>query len=345
MAVLTYEQIINELQKKIYRPVYFLMGEEPFFIDDISNFIEENVLNQAEKSFNLTVVYGKDVDLPSIVSLAKRYPMMSNYQVLIVKEAQNIKNIDASEIGKKNNPLIQYLQDPLKSTILVILYKGKKLEKNKKLYKAIDDKGIIFESKKIYEDKIPTWITNQFKKRGKSIEPQAAVFMADFIGNNLAAIINEINKILIFLENEKNITVKHIEKLVGVSKEFNNNELLKAIGKRDITQTNKIVLYFASNSKQYPVQQTITMLFDFFQKTLLYKDIQQQTDQEIASKLGIHPFFLTDYKICSKNFTRNQIIKNIHHIREYDVKAKGVNSTTEPHELLKELVCKIIYEQ
>ncbi len=321
------------------------MGEEPFFIDEISDFIENNILNEAEKSFNLSVVYGKDVDLPTIVSLAKRYPMMSNYQIVIVKEAQNIKNIDASEIGKKINPLLQYLEDPLKSTILVILYIGKKLEKNKKSYKAIDSKGIIFESKKIYEDKLPAWITNQFKQRGKNIEPQAASIMADCIGNNLAAIINEINKMVIFLENEKSITVKHVEKLVGISKEFTNNELLKAIGKKVITQTNKIILYFASNSKQYPVQQSITMMFDFFQKVLYYKDIQQLSDQEAAAKLGIHPFFLNDYKTCSKNYSRIQLINNIHLIREYDIKSKGVDNTAEPHELLKELVTKIVYNQ
>lgn len=345
MAVLTYEQIINELRKKIYRPIYFLMGEESFFIDELSDFIEENILNEAEKLLNLTVAYGKDVDLPTLVSLARRYPMMSNYQLVIVKEAHNIKNIDASEIGKKINPLLQYAQDPLTSTILVILYKGKKLEKNKKLYKAIDNKGVIFESKKIYEDKLPAWITNQFKLRGKNIEPQAADLMADCIGNNLSAIVNEINKMLIFLENEKNFTVNHVEKIVGVSKEYSNNELLKAVGKRNITQLNKIVLYFASNPRQYPVQVTITMLFDFFQKILLFKDIQQLPDQEIASKIGVHPYFLSEYKTCSKNYSRDQVIKILHHIREYDVKSKGVDSIAAPHELLKELVFRIMHEQ
>jgi DNA polymerase-3 subunit delta len=343
MSVLTYEQIISDLKKKIYRPIYFLMGDEPYFIDEISNYIEENILNEAEKAFNLTVVYGKDVDVPTIISLARRYPMMSNYQIVIVKEAQDIKNIDVSEIGKKPNPLLLYAQDPLESTILVILYKGKKLEKNKKLYKAIDQKGVIFESKKIYEDKIPAWIINQFKIYGKTIEPQAANLMAEYTGNNLASIVNEVNKINIFLENENHITTSYIEKLVGISKEFSISELIKAISQKNILQANKIVIHFTNNSKQYPIQQTITLLFDFFQKVLLYKDIQKLSDQEAAVKLGINVFFIKDYKNCSKNFSRQQIIDIISLLREYDLKSKGVNNNFEPHELLKELIFKIFH--
>lgn len=344
MASYTYEQIIQELQKKIYKPIYFLMGDEPYFIDAITDYIEENILNEAERSFNLTVVYGKDVDLPTIVSLAKRYPMMANYQIVIVREAQNIRNLDASEIGKKINPLLQYAQDPLSSTILVIAYKDKRLEKNRKLYKAIDSKGVVFDSKKIYEDKLPTWITAQFKSRGKQIDPDAALLMADSIGNNLAAINNEITKMLIYLENEKHIRTEHVEKLIGVSKEYTNNELIKALGRKNITQVNKIVLYFASNPKDHPFQETLMWMFNFFQKLLLYKDIQQSSEQEAAAKLGINPYFLTDYKVANKHYSRQQIINTFHLIREYDVKSKGVDSTFESQELLKELVSKIIYQ-
>ncbi|NSW44701.1 MAG: DNA polymerase III subunit delta [Bacteroidales bacterium] len=343
MAALTYEQITDELKKQIYKPIYFLMGEEPYFIDAISDYIEENVLNEAEKSFNLTVAYGKDIDLASVVSLAKRYPMMANYQVVIIKEAQNIKNLDASEIGKKINPLLSYLQEPLPSTILVICYKGKKLEKNRKIYKAIEKTGIIFDSKKIYETKLPAWITSQFKLRGKQIEPKAAHLMTDFIGNNLSSIINEINKMLLFLENENEIKVSHVEKLIGVSKDFNNTELLKAIGTKNITQANRILLYFQSDPRQHPVQQTIVWLFEYFSKVILLKDFQGLSDNEIASKLGIPPYFLDEYKLTAKNYTRNQLIQNIHLIREYDMKSKGVDSLADGHELLKEMVYKIMY--
>ncbi|HOU97279.1 MAG TPA: DNA polymerase III subunit delta [Bacteroidales bacterium] len=343
MAALTYEQLIEELKKQIYKPIYFLMGEEPYFIDAISDYIEENVLNEAEKSFNLTVAYGKDTDLASIVSLAKRYPMMSNYQVVIIKEAQNIKNLDASEVGKKINPLLSYLQQPLSSTILVVCYKGKKLEKNRKIYKAIEKCGVIFESKKIYETKLPAWIINQFKLRGKTIEPKAANLMADFIGNNLSSIINEINKLLIFLENEKEINVAHIEKLIGISKDFNNTELLKAIGTKNITQANRILLYFQSDPRQHPVQQTIVWLFEYFSKVILYKDFQNLSDNEISSKIGVPPYFLDDYKNAAKLYPRNQLIQNIHIIREYDMKSKGVDSVADGHELLKEMVYKIMY--
>ncbi|MCX7862662.1 MAG: DNA polymerase III subunit delta [Bacteroidales bacterium] len=343
MANLTYEQIIQELQKKIYKPIYFLMGDEPFFIDSITDFIEENILTENEKTFNLTVVYGKDIDLTGIVSLAKRYPMMANYQVVVVREAQNIRNLDASEIGKKINPLLHYAQDPLPSTILVLAYKDKRLEKNRKLYKAIDNKGVIFDSKKIYEDKLPAWITAQFKQRGKQIDPSAALLMADSIGNNLSAIINEINKMIIFLENEKNIRVEHVEKLIGVSKEFTNAELLKAIGKKNTTHAHKIVLYFASNPKDHPFQETLMWIFNFFQKLLLFKDTQHLSDQEIAAKLGINPYFLNDYKIAAKHYTRQQIIQLFHTIREYDLKSKGVDNQSEPQELLKEFISKIIY--
>lgn len=343
MAALTYEQLSEELKKLIYKPIYFLMGEEPYFIDAIANYIEENVLNESEKSFNLTVAYGKDIDLASIVSLAKRYPMMANYQVVIIKEAQNIKNLDAGEIGKKINPLLSYLQQPLSSTILVICYKGKKLEKNRKLYKAIEKCGVIFESKKIYETKLPAWISNQFKIRGKNIEPQAANLMADYIGNNLSSIINEINKILIFLENENEIKVSHVEKLIGVSKDFNNTELLKAIGTKNITQANRILLYFQSDPRQHPVQQTMVWLFEYFSKVILLKDFQGLSDTEIATKIGVPPYFLNDYKITAKNYTRNHLIQNIHLIREYDMKSKGVDSLADGHELLKEMVYKIMY--
>ncbi len=344
MAAATFEQILTDLKKQLYRPIYFLMGEEPFFIDQITDYIEDNVLNEAEKSFNLTVLYGKDTDLPTLVSLARRYPMMSNYQVVIVKEAQTIKNLDASEIGKKINPLLMYAQEPLSSTILVIVYKGKKLEKNRKLYKAIEKNGVIFESNKIYDNKLPAWITKQFQQRGKNIEPAAATLMADSLGNNLSAIVNEINKMLIFLENQQNITVAHVEKLIGVSKEYSVSELLKAIGQRNITHANKIVLYFSANPKENPVQKTIVWMFDFFQKVLLYKDIPRASDHEVASKLGVNPYFLNDYRVCSQNYTRDQVIRTIHLLREYDVKSKGVESLADPHELLKEMIFKIMYE-
>lgn len=343
MAALTYEQLIEELKKQIYKPVYFLMGEESYFIDAVSDYIEENVLNEDEKSFNLTVTYGKDVDLATIVSMAKRYPMMSNYQIVIIKEAQNIKSLDAGEIGKKVNPLLSYVQSPLNSTILVICYKGKKLEKNRKIYKAIDKAGVIFESKKIYETKLPSWIVNQFKIRGKSIDTKAASLMADFIGNNLSSIINEINKILIFLEKEQTIKIEHVEKLIGVSKDFNNTELLKAIGTKNVTQANRILLYFQSDPRQHPVQQTIVWLFEYFSKIILYKDFQNLSDNEIASKIGVPPYFLDDYKLAAKNYSRNQLIQNIHIIREYDMKSKGVDSVADGHELLKEMVFKLMY--
>lgn len=343
MAALTYEQLLEELKKQIYKPVYFLMGEEPYFIDAIADYIEENVLNEAEKAFNLTVAYGKDIDIASIVSLAKRYPMMANYQVVIIKEAQNIKNLDASEIGKKINPLLSYLQQPLSSTILVICYKDKKLEKNRKIYKTIEKCGVIFESKKIYETKLPAWISNQFKLRGKNIEHKAANLMADYIGNNLSSIINEINKILIFLENENEITVSHIEKLIGVSKDFNNTELFKAIGSKNITQANRILLYFQSDPHQHPVQKTMVWLFEFFSKVILLKEFQGLSDTEIANKLGVSTYYLNDYKTTAKNYTRNHLIQNIHLIREYDMKSKGVESLADGHELLKEMVYKIMY--
>ena len=342
MAAVTFEQVLSDLKKRLYRPIYFFMGDEPFFIDQLTEYIEEHVLNEAEKSFNLTVLYGKETDLPTLVSLAKRYPMMANYQVIILKEAQTLKNLDASEIGKKTNPLLIYAQEPLSSTILVIAYKGKKLEKNKKLYKAIESKGVIFDSKKIYDDKLPAWITKQLQQRGKKIELAAAVLMADFIGNNLSAIENEINKMLIFLENQQLITVKDVEKLIGVSKEYSISELLNAISYRNVTQANKIILYFAANPKENPVQKIIVWIFDFFQKVLLLKDISRASDQELATKLGVNPYFLTNYRVCSQNYTRDQLIRIIHIIREYDVKCKGVDSLSEPHELLKEMVFKIL---
>lgn len=331
-----YESIITDLKNRSYRPIYFLMGEEPYYIDRITEYINNHVLGESERSFNLTVMYGKDTDVETIINTAKRYPMMASHQVVIVKEAQHIKNIDK---------LQYYAQKPLKSTILVINYKYQKLDKRKKIYKALQENGVIFNSKKIYEDKVPSWIISFLKTKNISIDPAGAMLLTEFLGNDLSKIANELNKLTITLpEGQHKITSGHIEKNIGISKDYNNFELQNALIHRNAPKAYKIIHYFGSNPLQNPIVLTITSLYFFFSKLLLYHFLNDRSQRNVAASLGINPFFVKDYQKAATNYNTKNVVSVISILREYDLRSKGVNNVSaSTGDLLKEMVYKILH--
>lgn len=334
---MNFDQILTDLKNKIYKPIYFLMGEETYYIDVITDFIADNVLSDAEKGFNQTVVYGKDTTIENVVSLAKRFPMMANQQVVIVKEAQNLKNME---------PLLHYAQAPLKSTILVLCYKYKTLDKRTKLYKLLSSDFVLFDSPKIYDDRVPGWITAYLSKKNIEIDPKACMIIAEYIGNNLTRVANELDKLLISLNGETTrITAAHVEENIGISKEYNNFELTNALGTKNILKSNQIANFFAKNPSANPISYTIISLFFFFNKLLIYWAIKNKSDaRNVASILQINPYFVTDYKKAAANYPVPKLLNVISILREYDVKSKGVDAPSVPQgELLKEMVYKILH--
>jgi DNA polymerase-3 subunit delta len=332
---MTFEQIIGDLKKKIYYPVYFLTGDESYYIDEISDFIEDNVLSDVEKEFNQTVVYGRDTDVPSIISYAKRYPMMSNYQVVIVKEAQDVEDIEN---------LASYVEKPLDTTLLVINYKYKKIDKRKSFVKQIGKTGVFFESPVLYDNKVAGWITDYVVKKGYRISPKASVILAEYLGSNLSKIVNEVGKLFINVPSGAEIDATLIEQNIGISKDFNFFEFQNAIGSRDVVKANRIANYFAANPKDNPLIRTITLLFSFFSKLLIYHQLENKSRNNIASALSINPFFVQDYQVAARNFPYRRTVQMITLLREYDLKSKGVNNvSTSEGELLKELLFKMLH--
>ncbi len=354
MAVKTFDEIKRDIKNKIYSPVYLLQGDEPYYIDQLSDLLENSVLDEMEKEFNQTVIYGKDADLVSLAGAAKRYPMMSNYQVVLVKEAQEMKGItgkdkeeDEDSKGgkeKENNPLLNYMLQPLSSTVLILCMKYKSLDKRGKLFKAIEKNGIVFESKKMYDDKLPRWIETYLAEKKHLIQPKASLLMAEHLGNDLSRIANECDKLLINLKPGETIDVKHIEENIGISKEFNIFELQKSIGQRDILMSSRIVNYFRDNPKSNPLPLTFGNLYSFFSKLMLYHSLTDKSKNSVASALKVNPFFVDDYVTAARNYPPGKLVEIAGLLREYDLKAKGVGaSSAEPGELVRELVYKIMH--
>jgi DNA polymerase-3 subunit delta len=330
-----YEEIIEELKKKIYKPIYFLSGEEPYFIDKITEYISENVLTEAEKAFNQTVMYGKDLKVEDVDNAARRFPMMANHQVIIVKEAQNLKNIEN---------LVYYAEKPLKSTILVINYKYKTLDKRKKIYKAIEKSGVLYENKKLYDNQIPDWINSYLRADNFKIEPVAALLLVEFLGNDLAKISNELDKLQISLPAGSTISTKNIEENIGISKDYSNFELQNAVRQKDVLKANRIINHFGQNQKENPIVLTINSLYYFFTKVLVYHYLPNKESKNAASVLKINPYFVKDYESAAKNYGKAKVVQIISVLREYDMKSKGYgNVSSEPGELLKEMIFKIIH--
>ncbi|MCK6638770.1 MAG: DNA polymerase III subunit delta [Bacteroidia bacterium] len=330
-----YKDIIADLKKKVYKPIYFLMGDEPYFIDRISDYIENNVLDESEREFNQSVLYGRDVNVQQVISEAKRYPMMSDKQVVIIKEAQNIRNIEELEA---------YVQQPLDSTILVLCYKYKTLDKRKTFPKTVAKAGVLFESKKLYDNKVPEWITGYLKEKKYNAAPKAIQLLAEYLGADLGKIANELDKLMINLPPGTEINPDHIQQNIGISKDYNTFELNDAVGKRDIVKANRIINYFGENSKEHPMVVTIGTLYTFFVKVLIYNLLQDKSRENAARALGVSPFFLQDYITAANNYPAGRVKQAIALLREYDLKSKGFdNAGTEEGELLKELIYRIMH--
>lgn len=334
MAI-TYEEILSNLQKKIYHPIYFLMGEEAYFIDKISDYITDHVLSEAEKGFNQSVLYGKDLEPHVIMANARRFPMMANHQVIIVREAQNIKKIEELE---------SYVKNPLSSTILVISYKYKTIDKRKTFAKLIDQKGILFESKKIYDNQLPNWISSYLKNLQYTISPQAAAMISEYLGTDLSKVANELDKLIISLPAGSQITPDHIEKNIGISKEFNVFELQNALGERDLLKANRIINYFGANPSSNGVPAVTASLFSYFSKLLNYHFLEDKSQNNVASVLQVHPFFVKTYVTAAKNFNIKKCVEIVSILREYDMKSKGFgNVSASPADLQREMIYRILH--
>jgi DNA polymerase III subunit delta len=332
----TCEEIISALKNRIFKPVYFLAGEEPYFIDLISDYIEEKVLAEADKAFNQIIVYGDDTNIAAIIDTARRFPMMSSHQVLIVKEAQSLKKIE---------DLVIYLEKPLLSTLLVFCYKYKSLDKRTKLFKTLETNGVYFESPRLRDYQIPAWIERYLMTRGIKTEPSASAMLTEYLGTDLHKIANELDKLIITLPAGKPvITNALIEKNIGISKDYNNFELQKAIGEKNILKANMIVHYFADNPKVNPITLTIASLFSFFSKLLTYHYLPDKSKNNVAAALKVNPFFVKDYETSATKYNAKKTVQIISLLRTYDMKSKGFGDPgTEHGDLLKEIVFMILH--
>jgi len=335
MAV-TYEEIISDLKNRIFKPVYFLAGEEPYYIDLITEYIQDKVLAEDEKAFNQIILYGDDTNIASIIDTARRFPMMASHQVLIIKEAQSLKKLDE---------LMIYLENPLLSTILVFSYKYKTIDKRTKLYKELESHGVYFESARIRDYLIPAWIERYLMVKGIKADPSASAMLTEFLGTDLHKIVNELDKLIITLPAGKPvITTTLVEKNIGISKDYNNFELQKAISEKDVQKANMIIYHFANNSKDNPITLSIALLFGFFSKLLTFHYLTDKSKNNVAAVLKINPFFVKDYETSSTKYSVAKTVQIIGLLRTYDMKSKGYGDPgTEPGDLLKELVFRILH--
>jgi len=327
--------IISKIKNKVYSPIYFLMGEETYYIDFITELLDKEVLNDDEKNFNKTILYGKETNIDELVSHCKRYPMMSKYQIVVLKEAQ--------DLSRKIEDLSSYVLNPSLTTILIINYKYKTLDKRKKLYKNIQKFGTVIDCKKIYEDRVPQWIINQLNIDKYSIEPKACSMLVDYLGNDLNKINNQLNKLKIISNKEKKITPLLIEENIGISKDYNVFELRNAVGKKDLSKALLICNYLSSNSNKHPIQITLSSLFNYFIQIFQYHSLSNKSQNNVANILGVNPFFVKDYIIASNNYSMKNISFIISLIKDFDLKSKGVGvSNISNHDLLRQLIIQII---
>jgi DNA polymerase-3 subunit delta len=331
-----FEEIISDLRKRIFKPVYFLAGDEPYYIDLITEFIAEKVLTEEEKAFNQVIIYGEDTTINSIIETSRRFPMMASHQVVIVKEAQALKKIE---------DLAFYLEKPLLSTILVLNFKYKVLDKRTKLYKSLDTQAVYFESMRLRDYQVPPWIERYLMTKGIKINPDASAMLTEFLGTDLHKIVNELDKLLITLPaGSPVISTSLIEKNIGISKDYNNFELQKAIGEKNILKANIIIRYFSENPNENPVTLTIASLFSLFTKILTYHYLTDKSKNNVASVLKIHPYFVRDYEVAAMKYNVTKTIQIISFLRTYDMKTKGFGDvSTDQGDLLKELVYKILH--
>ena len=330
----TVQSILNEIKAGDIRPLYFLMGEEAFFIDQISTFIETSVLDETQRGFDQTTIYGKDTSIDAIVSSAKRFPMLAERQVIVVKEAQNL--------SRTIEDLLPYVKNPQQTTTLVICYKYKSIDKRKALYKALSKAHVVFESKKIYDSNIPSWISGELQKMNLKITPKASYLLSEFLGNDLAKISNELSKLQLVMGDNDLITPELIQINIGISKDFNNFELQKAIAQLDQKKAYQIVRYFSENPNQHPMVLTVATLYSFFSKLMILHTVNDRNPKVLSRAIGVNPYFLNDYTAAAKNFPMRRISSVFQTLRTIDVKNKGVGANLKPLDLYQELIFRIL---
>lgn len=333
---MTAEKIISDLKKKAFKPVYWLEGEEDFFIDQVVKYAEQEILPESEAGFNLTVMYGKDTDWTQVVNACRRYPMFAENQVVIIKEAQELRQIEKLEL---------YVDKPLHSTILVVAYKGKKVDGRTKLAKLLKEKGVMLSTKKLYDNEMPEWTQSLVKSKGFTINNKALMLLIDHIGNDLSRLNNEVDKLALNLGDRRNITEDHIEEYIGVSKEFNVFELQQAVAARDLAKAIRIIQYFEANPKAAPIQLILPSIYNFFSKVLCIYAAPSKDENSLAAALGVGKWFLKDYMATSQRYSQaatERILLLCHH---YNLRSVGINdASTEPMSLMKEFVVKAISE-
>jgi len=331
-------QILDQIKKKKFHPIYFLEGEEPYFIDEITGALENGVLTEGEKAFNFTQFYGRDTDPQSLMNTCRQYPMGSDYQLVILKEAQSMSKLEG---------ILTYIQNPLSTTILVIAYKYGRLDRRTQFSKSLLKNAIHFESKKLYDDKIPGWIQEYVTGKGYRMDNKASQLLADYLGNDLGKISGELGKLMVGLDPGKSIEVDRIETNIGISREYNVFELGQALAKRDEEKVYKMVFYFTANPKENPLVVIIGFLGSFFSKVLAYHYMKGMDRGAIAGKLGVNPYFLSQYENAAQNYPVRNLITIISGIRQADIQSKGVDigPNTSDSDILKELIYKILHVQ
>ena len=336
--VTSYELLRNDILKKDYQPIYLLMGEESFFIDDLTDLLDKSILSETERDFNFSLFYGVDSDVRTIITACKRYPMMSKYQVVIVKEAQKLDSFEMLE---------KYAKQPLQSTILIINYKHGTVDGRRSVMKAIEKVGVIFESKRLYENRIPAFISSYFRERDFYIDDKSTQMLVDYVGNDLSKMVKELEKLQVVLSGkEPKITPEIIEKNIGISKDYNNFELVKAIAKKDDISAYKIVDYFDKNQKDHPLVMTLFSLFFYFNNLIECFWLPQKSEQNVMKVLNLRSTFMTqDYMSGLRNYNVNKVMEIISHLRTFDAKSKGIDNPpfTTTGDLLKELVYIIMH--
>ena len=332
------ELIFKNIKTKEFLPIYFFHGEEAYYIDIAVKALENDVLTEDEKAFNQTVVYGKDTNYNEILSLAKQYPMMGDKQLIIVKEAQDLKFND-----EETKILEKYVENPVESTILVFAHKHKKVDSRKKVFKTLDKAKMLFHSEPVKDYNLAKWIDDEARNLQIKLAPGISQLLADYLGNDLSRIANELNKMKLVLKDDEVLDGKLVETHIGISKEFNVFELQKALGKKDANTAFKIAYYMGKNPKTNPIVMTIGNLYNFFSNVVLYHTVSHQSPPTIASELGINPYFVKDYAEAARLYPLKFATRIISVLREIDLKSKGLGAVNmDEGELLKEMVYKII---
>ncbi len=328
------EKIIAEWKKKVFKPIYWLEGDEDYYIDKVVQYAEHHILPESEAAFNLSVFYGKDASWADVLNACRRYPMFAEKQVVLLKEAQQMKEIDKLE---------SYIEKPLSSTVFVVSYKEKKMDGRSRLAKLLKQQGGLLTTKKLYDSQLPEWTTEMVQQKGYSISQKALALLVDHIGNDLSRIDKEVDKIIINLGDRKNITEEEIEKYVGISKEYNVYELQNAMARKDLSKAIRIIQYFDANPKAAPIQLVLPTLYNFFSKVIMLFSLSSSDEKAAASAIGVNPFFMKDYLLAAKNYTATGAEQALLLLHFYNLKTVGVNDAgTEDASLMKEMVVKMM---